>query len=97
MKTKLVTTLIAAPLLALSSLASASEPVQLEAAQMDNVTAGVFGAGGIALATAAGNLLAATATAATGTVAVVAVVPATPTSIAYVLSTSGATSASGSL
>ena len=97
MKTKLVSTLIAAPLLALSSLASASEPMQLEAAQMDGVTAGVFGAGGTATATALGNLLAATATGVTGTVAVVATVPATPTSIAYVLSTSAATSQSGSL
>lgn len=97
MKTKLVSTLIAAPLLALSSLASAAEPMQLEAAQMDGVTAGVFGAGGNAIALATGTLVAATQTIATGTVVVLGIVPATPTSIAYVSSTSGARSQSGSL
>jgi len=43
MKKSLVTTLIAVPLLALSSMASASEPVLLTATQMDHVTAGYWG------------------------------------------------------
>jgi len=42
MKKSLITTLIAAPLLSLSSMAFASEPVQLSAAEMDGVTAGFF-------------------------------------------------------
>jgi hypothetical protein len=42
MKKSLITTLIAAPLLSLSSMAFASEPMQLSAAQMDGVTAGFF-------------------------------------------------------
>jgi hypothetical protein len=42
MKKSLITTLIAAPILSLSSMAFASEPVQLSAAEMDGVTAGFF-------------------------------------------------------
>jgi len=50
MNKKLVSTLVAAPLLALSTLASA-EPVQLGEAQMDAVTAGgLAGADAVALA-----------------------------------------------
>lgn len=97
MKTKLVTTLIAAPLLALSSLASASEPVQLEAAQMDTVTAGVFGAGGTATATAIGAVAAATFTSASGTVGVIATIPVVPFALYYVGSLSSAQSRSSSL
>jgi len=42
MKKSLITTLVAAPLLSLSSMAFASEPVLLSAAEMDGVTAGFF-------------------------------------------------------
>jgi len=42
MKKSLITTLIAAPLLSLSSMAFAAEPVPLSAAEMDGVTAGFF-------------------------------------------------------
>jgi len=47
MKKSLITTLVAAPLLSLSSMAfavepAASEPVLLSASQMDGVTAGAF-------------------------------------------------------
>lgn len=42
MKKSLITTLIAAPLLSLSSLAFAAEPVSLTEAQMDGVTAGLL-------------------------------------------------------
>lgn len=42
MKKSLITTLIAVPLLSLSSLSFAAEPVSLTDAQMDGVTAGLF-------------------------------------------------------
>lgn len=42
MKKSLITTLLVAPLLSLSSMAFASEPVQLTATQMDSVTAGFW-------------------------------------------------------
>jgi len=52
MNTKqLVTTLVGVPLVAMSSLVFAAEPVQLSDAQMDGVTAGGFAdAGSLALA-----------------------------------------------
>lgn len=40
MKKSLITTLVAVPLLSLSSLTFAAEPLELTASQMDNVTAG---------------------------------------------------------
>lgn len=61
MKAKLISTMIAAPLFALSTMAFASEPVQLSAAQMDNVTAGGI-AYANALAGALGPSFAATVT-----------------------------------
>ncbi len=42
MKKSLITTLIAVPLLSLSSMAFAAEPVLLTASEMDGVTAGLF-------------------------------------------------------
>lgn len=57
MKAKLVTTLVAVPLLALSTLAGAAEPVQLSAAEMDGVTAGGI-SGATALSLAVGRLAA---------------------------------------
>jgi len=42
MKKSLIATLIAAPVLSLSSMAFAAEPVLLNAEQMDTVTAGFF-------------------------------------------------------
>ena len=42
MKKSLITTLVAVPLLSLSSMAFAAEPVLLTASEMDGVTAGVF-------------------------------------------------------
>lgn len=42
MKKSLIATLVAAPLLSLSSMAFASEPVLLSAAEMDGVTAGAI-------------------------------------------------------
>ncbi|MDA8095681.1 MAG: hypothetical protein M0T84_17595 [Betaproteobacteria bacterium] len=70
MNAKLVSTLVAAPLLAMSALAFASQPVQLSAAQMDNVTAGGI-SGAQALAAAVGSLVA-TQTLASANVQVVA-------------------------
>ncbi len=49
MKKALMTTLIAAPLLSLSSLSFAAEPVLLDEAQMDGVTAGFFDEQGVDL------------------------------------------------
>jgi hypothetical protein len=51
---KLATTLVAAPLVAMSGLVFAAEPVQLSDAQMDGVTAGGF-ATATSLALAVGN------------------------------------------
>ena len=42
MKKSLITSLVSASLLSLSSMAFASEPVQLTTAQMDGVTAGLL-------------------------------------------------------
>ena len=42
MKKSLITTLVAVPLLSLSSMTFAAEPVLLTASEMDGVTAGVF-------------------------------------------------------
>lgn len=42
MKKSLIATLVAAPLLTLSSLSFAAEPVLLNAVEMDGVTAGFF-------------------------------------------------------
>ncbi len=42
MKKSLIATLVAVPLLSLSSMAFAAEPVLLTATQMDEVTAGLF-------------------------------------------------------
>jgi hypothetical protein len=42
MKKSLITTLVAVPLLSLSSMAFAAEPVLLTAAEMDGVTAGTY-------------------------------------------------------
>jgi len=42
MKKSLITTLVAVPLLSLSSMSFAAEPVELTVAQMDTVTAGFF-------------------------------------------------------
>lgn len=61
MKTKLVTTLVAIPLLAMSSLVFAAEPMQLSDAQMDGVTAGGL-ADAMATAIAIGKSTAATQT-----------------------------------
>jgi hypothetical protein len=43
MKKSLITTLVAVPLLSLSSMTFAAEPVLLTAAEMDGVTAGTHG------------------------------------------------------
>lgn len=59
---KLVTTLVAVPLVAMSSLVFAAEPVQLSDAQMDGVTAGGFADAG-AIAMALGNTVATLTTA----------------------------------
>lgn len=42
MKKSLIATLVAAPLLSLSSMSFAAEPVELSATQMDGITAGFF-------------------------------------------------------
>lgn len=42
MKKSLITTLVAGPLLSLSSMVFASEPVLLSATEMDDVTAGTY-------------------------------------------------------
>lgn len=88
MKTKLVAPLIAAPLLALSSMAFAAEPVQLSASQMDGVTAGVYGAGAIATASAVGLLSAFTQTGTLADSRVIATVIIGPTTFNDVRSTS---------
>ncbi|WP_413437316.1 hypothetical protein ACFDAU_12970 [Sulfuriferula sp. GW1] len=61
MNTKLVTTLVAIPLLAMSSMVFAAEPMQLSDAQMDSVTAGGL-ADAFATAIAIGKSTAATET-----------------------------------
>jgi hypothetical protein len=100
MKSKIVKTLVVAPLLALSSLAFAGQPVALDNAQMDGVTAGAI-AGGDAIATAIGAALpgstAATSTSAFGSATVVSVFTTGVTTIRAVLTLSGASSASSSL
>jgi len=62
MKTKLVSTLVAAPLFAISVIATAGEPLQLTEAQMDAVTA-AGSATSLAGALAVGGNLALTETA----------------------------------
>lgn len=97
MKTKYLASLVAAPLLAISSMASAAEPVQLTASEMDGVSAGVFFASGISIANAVGAVAAATATANTATVGVIAVFPVGLAGVPYVGSLSTAASSSSSL
>jgi hypothetical protein len=94
MKSNLIKTLVVVPLLALSSMAFAAEPVQLSAAEMDGVTAGGI-SGGLALASAVG-WYAATATSAFGSAAVIASWTSEVTTINAVLTLSGASSASSS-
>jgi transketolase C-terminal domain/subunit len=89
---KLVITLVGVPLVAMSSLVFAAEPMQLSDAQMDGVTAGGFAdAGAVALAIGS---VAATYTLATAVTQVVAAVTYEITTIRLVASASG--SASGS-
>lgn len=102
MKSTLVKTLVAVPLLALSSLTFAAGPVQLNVAEMDGVTAGAI-AGGTSIATAVGSnspLLvsyAATLTTASGSAWVLASYVSGLTTIHAVGTLSTATSASASL
>lgn len=93
MKTKL---LIAVPMLALSSMAFAAEPVQLSASELDGVTAGAYSAGAIANAAATGNTAAFTLTSTLADVRVVATATVGPTVFNNVLSTSAAGSTSQS-
>jgi uncharacterized protein with beta-barrel porin domain len=89
---KLVTTLVAVPLVAMSSLVFAAEPVQLSDAQMDGVTAGGFADAG-ALALAIGNTVA-TYTQASALAAVLVSVQFEATTISGVGTTSLSASAS---
>lgn len=91
---KLVKTLVIAPLLALSSMAFAAQPMQLSASEMDGVTAAGI-SGGLALADAMGAY-AATATEAFGSAAVLASHTFEVTTIRAVMTLSGASSASSS-
>ena len=95
MKSKFVKTLIVAPVLAFSSMAFAAQPMQLNADQMDGVTAGGI-SGGLAQAFAVGGQFAATQTAAFGTAAVLASRTFEVTTIRLVGTLSGASSASSS-
>lgn len=97
MKIKLVAPLIAAPLLALSSMAFAAEPVQLSASQMDGVTAGLYGAGSTSTALAVGNVAAATLTSSLADTHVVATLTVGPTVFNDVASTSLSGSSASSL
>lgn len=92
---KLVTALVGVPLVAMSSLVFAAEPVQLSDAQMDGVTAGGI-ADALALATALGNTVA-TYTAATAQTAVMFTYHAEVTTINGVGSLSTALSASSAM
>ncbi|HUW28488.1 MAG TPA: hypothetical protein VMV97_07750 [Sulfuriferula sp.] len=92
---KLVTTLVAVPLLAMSGLVFAAEPMQLSDAQMDGVTAGGFADAG-SWATAIGNTVA-TATAASATTQVLVHVRFELTNINGVGSMSLATSAASAM
>ncbi|MGE5319869.1 MAG: hypothetical protein ACM3KD_06805 [Hyphomicrobiaceae bacterium] len=92
---KLVTTLAAVPLLAMSSLVFAADPVQLSDAQMDGVTAGGFADAG-SLALAVGNAVA-TYTRAVAQTAVVMTVHFEATTINGVGSQSLALSASSAM
>jgi hypothetical protein len=97
MNAKLVSTLVVAPLFALSASAFAAEPMQLTSAQMDSVSGG-FDATAVALADALTGLsggVAATATLASAGTVVLGKMALTPeTSLNYVLS--GSSSASES-
>jgi hypothetical protein len=92
MKSKIVKTLVVAPLLALSSMAFAAQP--LSSTEMDGVTAAGI-SGGSALATAIG-MFAATATEAFGSATVIVSRTFEVTTINGVLTLSGASSASSS-
>lgn len=92
---KLVTTLVAVPLVAMSSLVFAAEPMQLSDAQMDGVTAGGFADAG-ALATAIGNVVA-TQTTASALASVLVHVHFELTTISGVGTASLATSASSAM
>ncbi|HMA55875.1 MAG TPA: hypothetical protein VKP52_03975 [Pseudolabrys sp.] len=92
---KLVTTLVGVPLVAMSSLVFAAEPVQLSDAQMDGVTAGGFADAG-SLALAIGNTVA-TYTAASAVAAVLMTVHFEATTISGVGAQSLAASASSAM
>jgi hypothetical protein len=92
---KLATTLVAVPLVAMSSLVFAAEPVQLSDAQMDGVTAGGF-ATATSLATAIGNSVA-TLTTASALANVLVTVHFEATTISGVGTASLATSASSAM
>jgi len=92
---KLVTTLVAVPLVAMSSLVFAAEPMQLSDAQMDGVTAGGFADAG-ALALAIGNTVA-TLTTASALANVLVSVHFEATTISGVGTQSIATSASSAM
>lgn len=94
MKSKLARILIVAPILALSSMAFASEPVQLSVSEMDGVTAGNFVLPGAyanaqASASAIGFVAAATTTFTSAETAIVAPF--------YIVSSACAEASSGSL
>ena len=96
MKTKLLSTVAAGMLLAMAGVASAAEPVQLSAAQMDAVTAGGI-AKALALADAFGKLSAATATAVESSVVVVKIKPTQGGQITWDVTTALAKSSSSAL
>jgi hypothetical protein len=92
---KLVITLVGVPLVAMSSLVFAAEPMQLSDAQMDGVTAAGFADAG-ATALAIGNVVA-TYTAASALAAVLVSVTYEVTTINGVGTTSLSASASSAL
>ncbi len=96
MKAKWISTMIAAPLLALSTMAFAGEPVQLNAAQMDHVTAGGISYAN-ALAGAIGPSFAATVTFASALTNVVVSQTFETTTISGVGSAAISTSASSAM
>ncbi|WP_022947890.1 hypothetical protein [Methylohalobius crimeensis] len=75
MKKQMVSSVVSGAMLAAAGAVSASEPVALDASQMDKVTA-AGSAAATAAATAVGQILAATST---STIAYVVALPAIPT------------------
>lgn len=95
MKTKSVKTVISGALLAVAGSAIASEPMTLNEAQLDNVTAG-GSAAMLALASASGLLLAATSTATFAQVISFAQIPSQAGALTPTMSIGAATATSTS-